>query len=227
MSRVRLLVVTPLRELTHRPLARLAAIRERRNDARRLEKQALANAIRRYDQLSRFESGEHLGRYGKAGDDDVGTRGVEPWHRGALIWRHVLQHVEDVLELLARKASPVCRARGLHTLAIQVDAGEVRERPTRTNDLRATPVAHGHRLANVLADGVTELPHALAPYPRAEEFLGQPDGTEWQRDESLEQPVRAERELERSAADVHDERSPDAKLEVRERAAERQTRLLL
>ena len=61
----------------------------------------------------------------------------------------------------------------------------------------------------------------------SEEFLGQADRAEWQRNETLEQPVGAERELERAAADVHHDGSADAELEVRERAAERQPCFLL
>ena len=58
-------------------------------------------------------------------------------------------------------------------------------------------------------------------------FLGQSYRAEWKGDEPIYQSIGAECELERSAADVHHHRAADRQLEMRQRAAERQTRFVV
>src|SRR5690349_19065661 len=109
-----LFVVAALGELTHRTLSRFSAIGERRHHTRGLEQQALPDAVRRDDQLTRLEPGEDFCGDGEACDDNIRPCWVKSGDGGTLFRRHVLQHVENVLELNARQTSAVRRARGLH-----------------------------------------------------------------------------------------------------------------
>ena len=63
------------------------------------------------------ESREHLRGHGEPGNDDVGACGIETGHRRSLIRRHILEHVEDVLELHARQASAGLSAPFAHPAA--------------------------------------------------------------------------------------------------------------
>ena len=116
-----------------------------------------------------------------------------------------------------------CRAR-LRALAFparEIDRREVRERAARADDLRRVPVArreHARAARRGRACGACALPFVLRR--RARNSLGQSDRAEGQRDQSLDETVGAQRQLERAAADVHDHRAPDVRVEVRERAAE-------
>src|SRR2546423_4915574 len=56
-----------------------------------------------------------------------------------------------------------------------------------------------------------------------EVLLGHANRAEWQRQQTVDESVGAERKLERPAADIHDDGATDAELEMRERAAEGET----
>ena len=86
--------------------------------------------------LARLDAAQHFRGDRDARDDDVGALGVESGHLPPLLRRHVGEHVEDVLEVRARNVRRVHRARRENSLTREVDAGEVRERPARADELR-------------------------------------------------------------------------------------------
>ena len=79
------------------------------------------------------------------------------------------EHVEDVLEIGARNARRVHRARGENSLPGEIDAREVRERAARADELRAAPVATRQVVANVrrATSRAQRLRRALASMPFA------------------------------------------------------------
>src|SRR2546423_1669294 len=58
---------------------------------------------------------------------------------------------------------------------------------------------------------------------RCEVLLGHANRAKWQRQQTVDESVGAERQLERPATDIHDDGATDAELEMRERAAEGET----
>jgi len=138
---MRLLDVAALGELGDGARARFARVGDRRCDACRLEQESLSDAVSRHDDVARLESAEDFGGDGEPGDDDVGTFRVEARDLAPLLRRHLDEHVEDVLEVRARNVRRVHRARREDALAREIDAGEVRERSARSDQLRATPIA--------------------------------------------------------------------------------------
>ena len=126
-------------------------IGDRRRDARRLEQESFTNPVARDDDLARFDAAQNLGRDRDAGDDDVGSLGIESRHRAALVGRHVGEHVENMLEIGVRNVRGVNRSRRENSLTRQVNSREVRERPARSDDLRAAPIAQRNSVADSFA----------------------------------------------------------------------------
>ena len=222
------LVVAALGEVAHRALARRARVGDDRRDTRELEQQPLADAVARHVQLARLDARQHLRGDGKPGDDDVGALGIEAGHGATLLGRHRGERVEDVLDVLARHHGAVHVARREQSAPREVNRREVGERAARAD--------HAARRASRCAGSTSRRPSrtsrrscwsALGVAPVAQEPLGEPERAEGKRDELVEHAVGRERELERAAADVHHDRAAGAEVEVRERAAEREPRLVL
>ena len=138
-----------------------------------------------------------------------------------------------MLDLDPRDASGVYRPRILHALPGEIHACEVGERTARADDLRAAPVAdrqmRAQRLTDIAAEPAYAAPEGAAAGfdGRSQELLAEADRAEGKGDQPIEQPVGAERELDRATADVHDDPSSDAQVEVCERAAEGEAGLIL
>jgi len=133
-----------------------------------------------------------------------------------------------VLEFLARDTRPLhASRRARRPLPVEVDPGEVGEGPAGADELCPAPVAQRERPANVVAHVLAKLAHGLATGREAEELLGHADGAEGERDEAIEQPVGAHRQLQRSAADVHHHRPAAREVEVGERRAKGEARLVI
>ena len=82
-------------------------------------------------------------------------------------------------------------------------------------------------LANSLGDRAAQRRTRFGRDAVGEELLGQANRAEGQRAETLDHALGAERELERAAADVDDHRSPDPHVEMRDGAAEAESRLFV
>jgi len=128
-------------ETLDRTLARVAGAGGMLLHARGLEQQSLANPVCGDDDTRRVESREHFGNHRETGDDDVGASGVEPLNGESLGERHVLQRIEDVLELDTRDACAVHRASGVQALSGERHAGKVGERSAGSHDTGAAPFA--------------------------------------------------------------------------------------
>lgn len=84
-------------------------------------------------------------------------------------------------------------ARRLHALATEDDPRQVRERPARADDVRPTPIAHGHRSAQSVAHLTPKLSHATRRHAVRQIALGETHGAERKRDEPLDDAVGAQR----------------------------------
>src|SRR5262249_38721865 len=136
-------------------------------------------------------------------------------------------HLEYVLHFGARDARAVHRTRRAHALPSEIDPGEVRERAPGADHVRAAPVSHGKRLLDRVADVFSQLAYVLRAWRVAEETFRQPKRAERKRNEAVHESLGRKRELERASADVHHHRAPVPELEVGERAAKGEARLLL
>ena len=224
---MRFLVVAAHGELAHRPLACLAGVADHRGDTGDVEEEPLADAVRRGHEATGLDARAHLGGHGEAGHDDVGAAGIQAGDAKAFLRGEFQQRFEDVLDLVPRHAGAVHRVRHLEPLPGEEHPGEVGERAAGSYDLGATPVAHGNRLPQLLAHRLAQLLHALGRRPVAQELLGEAHGAERQRHVALDNALGGQRELQRTAADVHDDRATASQVEMGQRAAEGQPGLLL
>ena len=145
----------------------------------------------------------------------------------SLLQRHVVEHVHDVFQLDTGNDCPVDGLRVLDAGACEVDRRKAGEGAARANDPRRVPVARRNRSPQLTPNVLSKLAHPLLFRRGADVLLRHPDGAERQRDQALDQSVSAQRQLERSATDVHHHSSANAKIEVRQRAAKAETRFVV
>ena len=135
------------------------------------------------------------------------------------------EHVHDVLELDPGNDSSVNCLGAFHSDAGQVDRCEACERASRAKDPRRVPVTCGKVTTQLEPDVLPQLAHAFLP--GAEIALSHADGSQRQRDESIDKAIRAQRQLERATSDIHDDGTTYPKIKMRERAAKAEAGFVL
>ena len=223
--RVRRFVVRPLGELEHGPLARLTGIGDGRRYARRLEQDSFANPVRGDHQLARLHPRDDLRNHGKSGDDDVGARRRKAGHTLPLACRHRVQDFDDVLEIHTRHDGLVNRARAFHSLSGEIDPGEVGGRSAGADESSSRSSVSMKDAGELSANVLSQSRETFAA-PVGQKLLGHSNCAERQRDQALDESVGAERQLERSTADVENCRPANAKIEMGEGAPEAERSLV-
>jgi hypothetical protein len=160
------------------------------------EQNSFAYSIARHSKALRFEPGKNFRDRGETGDNDVGARSVEPGHLLALDRRERREIVDDMLELNALHDSAVNRSRGSNGVTRQNHPGEIGERSSGADHLRATPVASGEFIPERLSHATAQLSHGARSDSFREIFFCQPDRAEGNRYQSLYQAVCTEHQLE-------------------------------
>src|SRR5262245_62859705 len=112
-----------------------------------------------------------------------------------------------MLEIGARNVCCVHRTRRENSLTREIDAGEIRKRAAGADELRATPIANWNLRPHAFGDIAPQSSYRLWRDAVREVFLGQANRAEGQGPEPLDHSLRRHRQLERSTADVHDDRA--------------------
>ena len=81
--------------------------------------------------------------------------------------------------------------------------------------------------AQLFPNVLPQLAHSFLFLPGTEVAFSRADRSQRQGDQPLHQAIRAQRQLERAPADVHDDGSAHSQIEMRERAAEGEPRFIL
>ncbi len=186
----------PFGELQHGAHARLARICDDGRHARSLEQQAFANAVGRNHDVARLDARHHFGGGRDAGDDYVGARRAESRNYLPFRRRHSLEEIQHMLHLSTRDDGAVYARRPSHPLTREDHGGEVGKGAAGPDQLCAVPVAARYALAETASHEPSQARERIAIRRSGEELLGQPYRSKGKREQPVEKPVGAERELE-------------------------------
>ena len=189
-------VVRALRQLKHRAPTCLTGIGGRWRDVRAFEQNAFPNSVGGNHQLLCFHPCGNLCRHGESADDDITSCRAQARHSLSFGDGHVIECIDDVLQLDPRYDCPVDRLRSFHPDARQIHRCETGERSTRAINTRCVPVTRCKSPLQLLPNVLSQFAHGFLFHLVAEIPLRHVDGAEGQRDQAFDKTVIAQREFE-------------------------------